>query len=185
VYIEVNDMPDPEPPAPTNVVDSFETGAKKFADDLIDQIKKAFDDIQSLVIITAAASTDAQLDFNIKKGDWDTEKLKAKVSAMCSTNIRITGDISYMIPAETNDPRIRQEVIALHKENIAVAIANSRKLLNTVLTMVDVAAEIAGRPIDISDRLMDIQNHSVVTPPVPDVTTPPVPDVTTSPQLTQ
>ena len=45
--------------------------------------------------------------------------------------------------------------------------------------------EIAGRPIDISDRLMDAQNHSGVTPSVPDVTTPSVPDVTTSPQLTQ
>jgi len=179
-------MPDPpKPAAPTNVLDDFQTASKKFADELVDQIKKAFDDIQSLVIITAAASTDAQLDFNIKKGEWDTEKLKAKVNAMCSTNMRITGDISYMIPAETNDPRIRQEVITLHKENIAVAIANSRKLLNTVLTMIDVAAEIADRPIDIRDKFMDAQNHAPVTSPVPDVTTSPVPDVTTSPELTQ
>ena len=169
-------MADPVPPVPPADGLNVEAAARKFADDLMKQIKEGFEDIQAIVVWTAAANTDAQIDFNMKKGDPDTDKLKTKITAMASTRIEVDGDVSYMIPAETTEPRIRQEVITLHKENIALAMENSKKLLDTVLTMIEIMGEIAGLNLpDFRKRLMDAQNHSVIVPPVPPV--PPVPSV--------
>jgi hypothetical protein len=139
----------------------LEADANKLLGKIVTQIEQAFEDFKAVVVVTAAADTDAQVKFNIKHGDFNQE-IQAKISAMASTRMDIDGDVYTMIPGKTNDPEIRQEVMTLHRQNIALATENWKKFLDGVLTIVEIGADIAGLELpNVRNRLL-----TTISPPV-------------------
>jgi hypothetical protein len=143
----------------------FEAEAKKLLDNIVSQVGEAFADFKAIVVITAAADTDTQINFNMKNAEF-SEDIKTKITTMASTRMEIDGDIYAMIPAKTTDPEIRQEVITLHRENVALATENWKKFLEGVLTIVEIGADLAGIKLpNARSRLMATISPTVAPQP--------------------
>jgi hypothetical protein len=145
----------------------LQADANKLLEKIVTQIEEAFEDFKAVVVVTAAADTDAQVKFNIKHGDFSQE-IQAKITAMASTRMDVDGDVYTMIPAKTNEPEIRQEVMTLHKQNIALATENWKKFLDGVLTIVEIGADIANIELpNVRNRMLTTISPSVsALPPV-------------------
>jgi hypothetical protein len=185
-------LPDPEPPEEKKEID-FAAEGRKLANKILTQIEQAVNDVKALVVFTAAVHPDAQIDNNLKDGIVDLSNLKGKVTAMASTRIEIDGDISAMIPAESNAPEIRQQLMELHRENLALAQENVKRLLNTLLTFVEIGASIANvQELRDLDRVRQAIDHratislptpqTLTSPPTP---SPPTPQTLTSPPTSE
>ena len=126
----------------------FEAEGRKLLDNIIKQIAEAFEDLKAVVVVTAAVDTDAQISFNPKDAKLDSwkqlENIKTKITAMASTRMELDGDVYALIPAKSNEPDIRQELLTLHKENVELATENWKKFLDGVLTVVEIGADMAG-----------------------------------------
>jgi hypothetical protein len=167
-------LPDPEPPEEKKEID-FAAEGRKLANKILTQIEQAVNDVKALVVFTAAVHPDAQIDNNLKDGIVDLSNLKGKVTAMASTRIEIDGDISAMIPAESNAPEIRQQLMELHRENLALAQENVKRLLNTLLTFVEIGASIANvsELQDLGRVRQAIDHRATISLPTPQTLTSP------------
>jgi hypothetical protein len=149
----------------------FEAEAKKVLDNIITQIGEAFEDLKAVVVVTAAVDTDAQISFNPKDAKLDSwkqlENIKTKITAMASTRMELDGDVYALIPAKSNEPDIRQELLTLHRENVELATENWKKFLDGVLTVVEIGADIAGVTLpNFRTRIMATVNPRA-SPPQP------------------
>jgi hypothetical protein len=185
-------LPDPEPPEEKKEID-FAAEGRKLANKILTQIEQAVNDVKALVVFTAAVHPDAQIDNNLKDGIVDLSNLKGKVTAMASTRIEIDGDISAMIPTESTAPEIRQQLMELHRENLALAQENVKRLLNTLLTFVEIGASIAKVPElqDLGRVRQAIDHRATISPSIPQTLTSPstpspsTPQTLTSPPISE
>jgi hypothetical protein len=108
-----------------------------------ENIRKAIEDISALVVVTAAADTSVQMKLAMPDGKFD-ESITTKITAMALTRMEIDGDVYNIIPAKSNEPEIREEVIRLHKDNIELATRNWKNFVDGIQSIVEIAANIAG-----------------------------------------
>jgi hypothetical protein len=177
---------DKKPTEQGNKID-FVARGQMLADKIVKQIEEAVDDVKALVVFTAAVHPDAQIENNLKGGVVNWDNLKAKVTAMASTRIEIDGDISAMIPAESNAPEIRQQLMELHRENLALAQQNVKRLLDTLLTFVEIGAKFAGiKGKDLQDlsKIKETIDHQATIPPATTTAQSTIPPATTTAQST-
>jgi len=113
--------------------------------------------LTAIVVVTAAADTDAQLTLATRNGKFDDPNIRTKITAMALTRMELEGDVYTLLPAKGNDPEIRAEVIKEHKQNIALATENWKKFIDGVLTIVEIGADMADISLpNVRSRMMQI-----------------------------
>ncbi len=125
-----------------------------------ENIRRAIEDISALVVVTAAADTSVQMKLAMPDGKFD-ESITTKITAMALTRMEIDGDVYTIIPAKSNEPDIREEVLRLHKDNIELATRNWKNFVDGIQSIVEIAANIAGV------RLPNSRAKSLVTTQIP------------------
>jgi hypothetical protein len=125
-----------------------------------ENIRKAMEDLSALVVVTAAADTSVQMKLAMPDGKFD-ETITTKIIAMALTRMEIDGDVYNIIPAKSNEPDIRDEVMRLHKDNIELATRNWKNFVDGIQSIVEIAANIAGV------RLPNSRAKSLVSPQTP------------------
>ncbi len=123
-------------------VKDFEIEARGILANIANDIKEAFKDMTAVVVVTAVAETDAQLDLAMPHAEFKKE-IGSKITSMAVTRMEIDGDVYNLIPAKGNDPEIRNEVIKEHKENIVRATENWKKFIDGIVTIVEIGADMA------------------------------------------
>jgi hypothetical protein len=135
----------------------FKVEAKKILDNVAKDFREAFEDLTAVVVVTAAAETDAQLTLAMPNGKFEDPNIRTKITAMALTRMEIEGDVYNLIPAKGTDPEIRAEVIKEHKQNIALATENWKKFIDGILTIVEIGADMADVSLpNIRSRIMQI-----------------------------
>jgi hypothetical protein len=142
----------------------FKVEAKKILDNVAKDFREAFEDLTAVVVVTAAAETDAQLTLAMRNGKFDDPNIRTKITAMALTRMEIEGDVYTLLPAKGNDPEIRAEVIKEHKVNIALATENWKKFIDGILTIVEIGADMADVNLpNIRSRIMQIHAQPPLT----------------------
>jgi len=142
----------------------FKVEARKILDNVAKDFREAFEDLTAVVVVTAAAETDAQLTLAMHNGKFDDPNIRTKITAMALTRMEIEGDVYTLLPAKGTDPEIRAEVIKEHKENVALATENWKKFIDGILTIVEIGADMADVNLpNIRSRIMQIHAHPPLT----------------------
>ena len=143
-------------------VQDFEIEARGILANIAKDIKEAFKDMSAIVVVTAVAETEAQLDLAMPHAEFKKE-IGTRITSMAVTRMEIDGDVYNLLPAKGNNPEIRNEVIKEHKENIALATENWKKFLDGIVTIVEIGADMANvdLPNARSRRL-----HTYAQPPL-------------------
>ena len=69
-----------------------------------------------------------------------------EVRILARTRIELDGDIMVLFPAEkgSDDVKINQEIMAIHKENVQTAVENWNNFMKNMLTALDLLMSITG-----------------------------------------
>jgi hypothetical protein len=137
--------------APAESGGDFVAEAQKILYNVAKDLREAFKDLTAVVVVTAAADTNAQIKLALKNAEFNTE-IASNVTSMALTRMELDGDVYSMIPAKGNDPEIRAEVMAEHKQNIALATQNWNNFIDGVLKVVQIGATMA--KVDIPFELL-------------------------------
>jgi hypothetical protein len=122
---------------------NYTSEAEEVLRSITESIRKAFEDISAIVVVTAAADTSVQIRLAMPDGKFD-ESITTKITAMALTRMELDGDVYTIIPAKSNEPEIRDEVMRLHKDNIELATRNWKNFVDGIQSVVEIAANIAG-----------------------------------------
>ena len=117
------------------------------------KIGDQLEDLTYVSIITGTGNTYAKIDAS---ADNIVEELeKNQITILARTNIELDGDITIVIPTKDGQGvSVNQEIMAIHKENTAVAVANWNNFMNMIMQVIKIIAELAGmRNVDVLDKL--------------------------------
>jgi hypothetical protein len=148
---------DAEGPAESGGGD-FAAEAQKILYNVAKDLREAFKDLTALVVVTAAADTNAQIKLALKDVEFNNE-IASNVTSMALTRMELDGDVYSMIPTKGNDPEIRAEVMTEHKQNITLATQNWNNFIDGVLKVVQIGATMA--KVDIPLELLSRPSGSV------------------------
>ena len=129
----------------------FAAEAEQILYNVAKDIRIALQDLSAVVVVTAAANTDAQITLAMKEGKFDKE-IATNITSMALTRMEIDGDVYTLIPAKGNDPEIREEVMKEHKQNITLATQNWNNFIDGLLKIVQIGASMA--QVDIPLNLL-------------------------------
>jgi hypothetical protein len=110
----------------------------------INTIKREINDLSYVEIVTAAG--DPKTDVN-PDAEMVILGMKAEeVRILARTRIELDGDIMVLLPAEkgSDDVKINQEIMAIHKENVQTAVENWNSFMKNMLTALDLLMNITG-----------------------------------------
>ena len=110
----------------------------------INTIKREINDLSYVEIVTAAG--DPKTDVN-PDAEMVILGMKAEeVRILARTRIELDGDIMVLLPAEkgSDDVKINQEIMAIHKENVQTAVENWNSFMKNMLTALDLLMSITG-----------------------------------------
>lgn len=141
---------------------NYTSEAEEVLRSITESIRKAFEDISAIVVVTAAADTSVQIRLALPDGKFD-ESITTKITAMALTRMELDGDVYTIIPAKSNEPEIRDEVMRLHKDNIELATRNWKNFVDGIQSIVEIAASIAGVRLPNNRAKSLIATH---TPPL-------------------
>ena len=99
----------------------------------------------SYVEIVTATSTAPLVKINADAPNLLDELEKPGMTILARTIIQLSGDIIMIIPTENGNTKvINKDIMDIHRENTAVAVANWNQFLNLIITAVKDIAELAG-----------------------------------------
>jgi hypothetical protein len=147
-----------KPPTSAENGQDFAAEAEKILQTIAVDIRRALEDLSAVVVVTAAADTDAQVNLALPEGKFD-QTITSKITAMALTRMEIDGDVYTLIPSKSNEPEIREEIIKLHKDNVALATQNWKNFIDGILTIVEIGASMA------NVRLPNIRSRSIPAQP--------------------
>ena len=80
---------------------------------------------------------------------------KNQITILARTHIELDGDITMVVPTKDGQGvSVNHEILTIHKENIAVAVANWNNFMNMIMQVIKTIAELAGiKNVDVLDRL--------------------------------
>lgn len=126
------------------IVSNTDSNKKGFIQNFIETIKQEIRDISYVEIVTAVGDVRANVNPDAELvviGIKDTDlKIKAR------TRIELDGDIMVITPGtEQNGQTILdKEIIALHKENVAVAVTNWNIFMQNMFTALKLIMDVTG-----------------------------------------
>jgi hypothetical protein len=171
-----SDPPSPPPPPPPPSADSApatqDTDLNKpdkkkgFIANFIDTIKREIRDLSYMEIITTVGDVNANVNPDLELVIDALKKSELRIIAR--TRIELDGDIMVLLPTSNNtkdgDITINQEIMALHKENVEVAVHNWNNFMNNMLTALKTVIEITGmtksQVFDDLSKPVDVENKT-------------------------
>jgi len=119
---------------------------KGFIGNFIDTIKKEIRDLSYMEIITTVGDVNANVNPDLELVIDALKKSELRIIAR--TRIELDGDIMVLLPTSNNtkdgDITINQEIMALHKENVEVAVHNWNNFMNNMLLALKTIIDITG-----------------------------------------
>ena len=117
---------------------------KGFFQNFIDTIRREIRDISYVEIVTAVGETTADVNPDAElviKGVKD-----ANLKIMARTRIELDGDIIVILPGNTENGQtvIDKEIMTIHKENVAVAVANWNIFMQNMFNALKLVMEVTG-----------------------------------------
>lgn len=95
-------------------------------------IKKEMADLSYMEIVTVVGDPKTAIDAkanDIVEALNDTPKL----TIVARTRIELDGDIAMIVPSDEDTSKLRQDIMALHKENAAAAVNNWNTFVKNIL----------------------------------------------------
>jgi hypothetical protein len=145
-------VPPSTPPSATSApstpdIDLGKPDEKKgFIGNFIDTIKKEIRDLSYMEIITTVGDVNANVNPDLELVIDALKKSELRIIAR--TRIELDGDIMVLLPTSNNtkdgDITINQEIMALHKENVEVAVHNWNNFMNNMLLALKTIIDITG-----------------------------------------
>jgi hypothetical protein len=117
------------------------------------KIGDQLEDLTYVSIITGTGNTYAKIQ---PGADNIVEELeKNQITILARTNIELDGDITIIVPTKDGQGvSVNQEIMTIHKENTAVAVANWNNFMNMIMQVIKIIAELAGmKNVDVLDKL--------------------------------
>ena len=117
------------------------------------KIGDQLEDLTYVSIITGTGNTYAKIQAS---ADNIVEELeKNKIIILARTNIELDGDITIVVPTKDGQGvSVNQEILAIHKENTAIAVANWNNFMNMIMQVIKIIADLAGmKNVDVLDKL--------------------------------
>jgi hypothetical protein len=110
----------------------------------IDTIKREINDLSYVEIVTAAGDPKTNVNPDAEMVILGMKAEEVKILAR--TRIELDGDIMVLLPAEkgSDDVKINQEIMAIHKENVQTAVENWNNFMKNMLTALDLLMSITG-----------------------------------------
>jgi hypothetical protein len=124
--------------------ETVEADKKSLWDKFMDTMKKELQDLSYIEIITAAGDPKSDVDPENNARDLvDALRSLENVRALARTRIELDGDIGMILPTgEGGSLTINYEILNIHKENVAVAVANWNSFVQNLLTVLDMLVSI-------------------------------------------
>ena len=117
------------------------------------KIGDQLEDLTYVSIITGTGDTYAKIEASASS---IVEELKNnQITILARTNIELDGDIVIVVPTKDGQGvSVNQEILAIHKENTAIAVANWNNFMNMIMQVIRIIADLAGmKNVDVLDKL--------------------------------